>query len=159
MHTSLFSTLWRGLSVTDEQVSDLAGVPGGGALIGAVESSGGTAAFWNQSIYVSAYFLKGPFLINFKTYFGNLEQDNCMLDGFSHSHSLGGDILVLIAAVARCTFRITRTLGDGRSSQQLNHILSAFHNQGLVQKNFLHTHTHNLSLQILFLPLCWYLRA
>ena len=112
----------------------------------------------NQYIYISAYFLKGPFLINFKTYFGNLEQDNCMLDGFGHSHSLGGDILVLIAAVARCTFRITRTLGDGRSSQQLNHILSAFHNQGLVQKKtFLHT--HKLGLQILFLTLCWYLSA
>ena len=47
-----------------------------------------------------------------------------MLDGFSHSHSLGGDILVLIAAVARSTFRTTHTLGDGRSSQQLDHIFS-----------------------------------
>ena len=79
-----------------------------------------------------------------------------MLDGFSHSHSLGGDILVLIAAVARCTFRTTRTLGDGRSSQQLNHILSAFRNQGLVQKNFLHTHTQskftNIVLAFVLVP-------
>ena len=75
-----------------------------------------------------------------------------MLDGFGHSHSLGGDILVLIAAVARCTFRITRTLGDGRSSQQLNHILSAFHNQGLV----FYTHTHikftNIVLAFVLVP-------
>ena len=80
-----------------------------------------------------------------------------MLDGFSHSHSLGGDILVLIAAVARCTFRTTRTLGDGRSSQLLNHILSAFHNQGLVKKKlFTHTHTQsrftNIVLDFVLVP-------
>ena len=82
-----------------------------------------------------------------------------MLDGFSHSHSLGGDILVLIAAVARCTFRIARTLGDGRSSQLLNRILSAFHNQGIhsAKKTFF-THTQsrftNIVLDFVLVPPC-----